>query len=92
MSRSGSIAVPKFDFAMVSRIDVARTRPALERAQYRCEHCRRDDGLRVVEGYGQIVVLCSECVLGGGFKMVLAHRKTAVVQSKKGTGFVRVLD
>ena len=78
MSRIGSVAVPKLEFSWVSRADVARTRPALERAGYRCEHCRRDDGLRVVEGYGQLVVLCPECVLGGiGFKMVLVHRKNS---------------
>ena len=72
------LVFPKLEFAWVSRADVVRTRPALERAGYRCEHCRRDDGLRVVEGYGQLVVLCPECVLGGiGFKMVLVHRKNS---------------
>lgn len=76
MSKRGKIHVQGFGFAWVPRTDVARTRPALARAGYRCEHCRRDDGLRVVEGYGQLVVLCPECVVGGGFKMVLAHRKT----------------
>ena len=75
------VATPKPDFAWVSRIDVARTRPALERAQYRCEHCRRDDDLRVVEGFGQLVVLCPECSMGGGFKMVLVHRKTAALRA-----------
>jgi hypothetical protein len=71
---------------LVGRADVAKTRPALELARYRCEHCRRDDGLRVVEGFGQFVVLCPECALGGGFKMVLVHRKTTVIQAKGAGG------
>lgn len=79
---SKKIHVQGLDFAWVSKTDVARTRPALERARYRCEHCRRDEGLRVVEGYGQLVVLCPECAMGGGFKVVLAHRKVSVLKQR----------
>lgn len=80
MSRNkGKFVFPKMGFEWVSRADVAKTRPALERAGYRCEHCKRDDDLRVVEGYGQLVVLCPECSMGGvAFKMVLVHRKMKV--------------
>jgi len=78
------VAIPKLGFAWVSRADVTKTRPALERAGYRCECCRREDGLRVVEGFGQFVVICPECALGGGFRMVLAHRKMGALQSAGG--------
>jgi hypothetical protein len=78
------VVIPRLGFAWVSRADVARTRPALERARYRCECCPRDDGLRVVEGFDQLVVLCPECAIGGGFKMVLAHRKVGMLQSTGG--------
>jgi len=76
--RQGQIAVPGIGFELVSRTDVTKTRPALDRAGYRCEHCRSEDGLRVVEGFGQLVVLCPKSVLEDGFKKVLAYRKAQV--------------
>lgn len=82
-SNKGKFAFPKMGFSWVNRADVAKTRPALDRAGYLCEHCRRDDDLRVVEGRGQLVVLCPECSMGGvAFKMVLVHRKTKVQETE----------
>ena len=75
--------MPKPDFCRVSRADVAKTRPTLERAGYRCEHCRRGDGLRVVEGFGQLVVLCPGCLPSNAFRVVLSRRKAAVRQTTK---------
>jgi len=74
MSRRSSAAVPGLGFRWVGRLEVDKTRPALERAGYRCECCPRNDGLRVVEGYGQLVVLCPECAMSNGFRLVLSHR------------------
>lgn len=65
------------DFGWVPKTEVAKSRPALERAGYRCEGCRLDEGLRVAEGSGQLVVLCPRCGLDDGFNRVLAYRKAA---------------
>lgn len=71
--------VPGLDFVWVPRTDTNRTQPTLERARYCCEHCRRDDGLRVVEGVGknagETAVLCPECALGNRFSAVVTHRR-----------------
>jgi hypothetical protein len=71
------VAVPPLDHELVARTDVKTSRPALEAAGYRCEVCRRDDGLRVVAGWGQLAVLCPQCRAGSGFQQVLARRKHA---------------
>ena len=78
MSRAADAeAIPRLGFAWVNRSDVAKTRPALERAGYRCEHCRTGEELRVVEGLGHVVVLCTRCAIGDGFKRALAYRDSA---------------
>lgn len=72
----GNFAAPGLGFEWVPRTDVAKTRPALERAKYRCECCPRDDGLRVVQGReGELAVLCPECAVTGGLQLVLARRR-----------------
>lgn len=81
--KAGTFAVPEFDFEVVSRSDVARTRPALELAGYRCEHCGREDGLRVVEGFGQRVVLCYPDLLGVGFRRVVGRRKAEETATRR---------
>ena len=83
MTTKVRIAVPHLGFEWVPRSDVALTRPALERAGYRCEHCRRGDGLRVVDGFGQHVVLCPKCAMDGGFRSVLAHRRAGAIRARK---------
>lgn len=68
-------AIPRPDYELVARTDVATSLPALNRSGYRCENCGRSSSLRVTIGYGQTVVLCARCRLRGGFKLVLAERK-----------------
>lgn len=55
--------VSKQRFRFVERSEVHVTRPALERAGWKCEQCPSVDGLRVVEFYrGRLVrVLCGRC-------------------------------
>ena len=66
-------------YDLVSKQDVAVSRPALERAGFLCEGCKRDDGLRVASGRGrfagQLVVLCPECRICSGFEFVIARRR-----------------
>jgi hypothetical protein len=81
---SDRFAVAPIDHELVARTDVATSRPALTRAGYRCERCGRDAGLRVVRGYGQLVVLCARCRLRGGFTIVLGWRKQSVADAKGG--------
>ena len=63
------------EFELVDRSDVRRTRPAIERADYRCENCPRDDGLRVCAFGEYVVVLCASCRIDGGMKRVVGLRK-----------------
>lgn len=78
------LRIQGLDFTWVPKTDTAKTRPALERARYRCEHCPREDGLRVVEGVGKdrehTAVLCPRCAMGNGFKMVLTYRRQRTLQ------------
>ncbi len=56
-------------YRLVSRTEVAKTRPVLERAGWRCEGqgCTRDENLRVVERVGKPrEVLCRRCRMGLG--------------------------
>ena len=73
--------IPGLDFVWVPKTDTAKTRPALERARYCCENCRREDDLRVVEGVGRFeghtAVLCPRCAMGNGFNSVIVCRRTA---------------
>jgi len=48
-------------YRLVARSDTAVTRPALERAKWRCEHCHDPDDLRVIEHRGTILVVCDAC-------------------------------
>ncbi len=48
-------------YRLVARSDVAVTRPALERAGWRCEHCHDADDLRVIDHRGTILVVCDAC-------------------------------
>lgn len=80
---SNERTVAGLGFRWVSRSDVDKTRPALALAGYRCECCPRRDGLRVVEGKGEVVVLCPECAMDGGFKLVLAKRNRAAIQARR---------
>jgi hypothetical protein len=49
---------------VVERDETQVTRKALERAGWRCESCRRDNDLRVVEDrFDAFVVLCLPCRL-----------------------------
>jgi len=73
--------VPRTPFEVVSRRLVFLTRPALEKAGYRCECCKEETGLRVVTGctHGgsrerQTVVLCGDCRAGDGFRLVCLAR------------------
>jgi hypothetical protein len=73
-------SLPNLVFRLVGRTEVSLSRPALEAARYRCESCRREDGLRVAEGAaGQLVVLCVACAGGDrAFKSVVRLRAIAV--------------
>jgi hypothetical protein len=75
MTTKNVFAVPSFDFELVSRSDVAASRPIMEAAGYRCENCGHDDSLRVVRGYGQLVVLCQRCRSNHKFRAVLGARR-----------------
>jgi len=48
-------------YRLVARTNTAVTRPALERAGWRCERCPSDDNLRVIEHHGTIMVVCDSC-------------------------------
>jgi hypothetical protein len=63
-------------FDVISRTDVVTTRPALDRACWRCEACRQEHELRVCSGYGdQIVVLCAGCrTTSDEFRKVILRR------------------
>ena len=55
---------------MVERWEVTVTRPALDRARWRCESCRGDSDLRVAESHeARFVVLCAWCMLGSPIGM-----------------------
>lgn len=48
-------------YRLVERSNVAVTRPALERAGWRCERCPSADDLRVIDQRGTILVVCDGC-------------------------------
>lgn len=68
-------ADPKLGHQIVDRTEFATTRPALERAGWKCEGCKNDDSLRVCQSGANVVVLCPLCRLDGTFKKVVAWRK-----------------
>jgi hypothetical protein len=64
MAKFGSFKITR----VVERWEVAVTRLALDRALWRCESCRGDSGLRVVEDRGvRFVVMCLSCRLDAGW-------------------------
>ncbi len=67
---------PSLCFQVVPRTDPSRTRPALERAGWVCEACRREYDLRVcVDKKDRYVVLCSGCrTTPDEFKKVILRR------------------
>ena len=50
-------------YHLVDKTNVAVTRPALEGAHWRCQACRDDENLRVIDIKGVIKVLCDQCRL-----------------------------
>lgn len=67
---------PSLGFEVVPLTETSTTRPALERAGWICEACRRDDSLRVcVDKKSRLVVLCSGCrTTPDEYKRVLLRR------------------
>lgn len=62
-------------FELLSKLEVASTRPALDRADWRCEGCRDGDDLRVFASKGHAVVLCALCrTAPDEFRRVLSLR------------------
>jgi hypothetical protein len=48
-------------YRLIDKTDVAVTRPALDKAGWRCEVCRDDEELRVIDQKGNLRVLCDSC-------------------------------
>lgn len=48
-------------YRLVDRTNVAVTRPALEKARWRCQSCGGEDNLRVIEHGGAVKVVCDPC-------------------------------
>lgn len=69
------VSLPRLGHELVPKTELAVTRPALERAGYRCEHCLDRSQLRVVRGVEVTMVLCPECRCTGGFEAVFAARR-----------------
>jgi hypothetical protein len=60
-------------FRFVERSEVAITRPAMEKAHWRCEMCPATEALRVVQFFrGDVVqVLCRRCQMRVGWPKAL---------------------
>lgn len=64
------------DDTIVPKTEVAITRPVMQRADWLCECCKRDDGLRVVERRGRFAALCPACRVQDGMTLVIKCRET----------------
>ena len=61
-------------YRLIDKSNVAVTRPALEAAKWRCQGCKDDENLRVVDHRDTIKVLCDTCRLRLGSPAVWSPR------------------
>jgi hypothetical protein len=60
-------------YQLIDKKNVAVTRPALEGANWRCQSCRDDENLRVIDQRGVVRVLCDQCRLRLGSPTVFGR-------------------
>ena len=61
-------------YRLIEKSEFKVTRPALEKANWRCQGCRDDEELRVIDHGGVIKVLCNPCRLRLGSPAVWSSR------------------